>query len=329
MLFRWMWVLLILLSFIMPVVLSVYYLNVLTELYIFGLFAMSANIILGYTGMITFGQAAYFGVGAYTSAFILLNTSVPLPLAVLFGAVSAGLIAVVIGYFSTRATSVYFAMLTLAFAQMIYAIAFKWYSFTGGSDGIAGIPRTNFGFGLIDFDSANTFYYFVLVVLIICVFLCNEILKSPFGKTLHAIRENERKVESLGINVRLFKLMAFVVGGLFAGVAGSLFSSYSGFASPEILFWSYSGTCLLMAVLGGLGTLFGPIVGAMLFILLEELIGAYTENYLTFVGIIFVLVVLFFPGGVVGYFSKFFKGRFAGKSERAGASEVAIGDEAS
>jgi branched-chain amino acid transport system permease protein len=177
---------------------------------------------------------------------------------------------------------------------------FKWYSFTGGSDGIAGIPRSTLWFGAGDLNSRVAFYYFVLTVILLSIFAFTQIVKSPFGKTLYAIKENEKKVESLGINTRVFKLTSFVIGAFFAGIAGSLFASFNGFASPELLFLDYSANCVLMLILGGVGTVLGPFIGAMIFILLYEQLSLYTENYLIFVGIVFIFAVLFFPDGVVG-----------------------------
>jgi branched-chain amino acid transport system permease protein len=287
----------------MPLVFSRHHLNIVTELLIFGLFAMSLDVIVGYTGMISFGHAAFFGVGAYVSAFLLLQFSLPIPFALFGGAIASTIIAVPIGFLCTRSTGVYFAMLTLAFAQMIYAIVYKWYSVTGGSDGIAGIPRTTLWFEAVSLRSHTSFYYFVFVVVALSFFLCVKIMQSPFGKTLQAIRENEKKVETLGINTRRFRLFSFLIAAFFGGVAGSLFAPFANFASPEILFWLYSGTCIIMLVLGGVGTLLGPIVGAMIFILLEEILSSYTENWMVFLGIIFVFMVLFLPGGVVGFFS--------------------------
>jgi len=284
-----------------PITHSVRYLNLLTELLILGLFAMSLNIIMGYTGMVSFGQAAFFGIGAYVSGMVLLKFNLPLPFATLSGAFASTLIAVPIGFFCTRATRIYFGMLTLAFAQMIYAIVFKWYGLTGGSDGMAGIPRSSLWFGIGDLSSRVAYYYFVFIVIILSLLIFVQIINSPFGKTLYAIKENEKKVESLGINTRIFRLTAFVIGAFFAGIAGSLLASFHGFASPELLFLDYSGNCVLMLILGGVGTVLGPFVGAVIFVLLHEELSLLTENYLIFVGIVFIIAVLFFPDGVVGF----------------------------
>jgi len=225
------------------------------------------------------------------------------------GALASTLIAVPIGFFCTRATRIYFGMLTLAFGQMIYAIAFKWYRLTGGSDGMAGIPRSTLWFGMGDLSSRGAYYYFVFIVILLSLLIFVKIINSPFGKTLYAIKENEKKVESLGINTRIFKLTSFVIGAFFAGIAGSLLASFHGFASPDLLFLDYSGNCVLMLILGGVGTVLGPFVGAIIFVLLQEELSLLTENYLIFVGIVFIFAVVFFPNGVVGSLRTLWKGR--------------------
>ena len=307
---RWFWPLIVIIAFLMfPAVHSVRYQNLLIEFMIFGLFVMSANIVMGYTGMVSFAQAAFFGIGAYTSGMLLIRFNLPLPLAMLFAALATSICAIPVGFFCTRATEIYFAMLTLAFNQLFYAIAFKWYSLTGGSDGLVGIPRSSVWFGMLDLNSKVLYYYFVFFIIILCLYSLVQITKSPFGKTLHAIRENKKKVENLGINARLFRLASFVIGAFFAGIAGSLLASYNGFASPELMSMDYSGNCVLMLILGGVGTTLGPFVGAFVFMLLHEELGLYTENYLIFVGAIFIFAVLFFPDGIVGFLTKLRKRR--------------------
>jgi branched-chain amino acid transport system permease protein len=285
----------------LPLFLSKHNESVVTELLIFALFAMSLDIIMGYTGLISFGHAAYFGIGGYVSAYLLLQHHLPLPLAVVAGGVVSALFAWPIGYFSTRATGIYFAMLTLAFAQMLYAIAFKWRSVTGGSDGMVGVPHGQLWFGRLDLSSHAAYYYVVCAILVLSFLICYGVVRSPFGKVLQAIRENERKVEALGLDPKKFKVLAFVIAGFFAGVAGALYSPYEGFASPEVMFWLMSGTILMMVIIGGVGTLVGPMVGAVVFIMVEEILSSYTENWMIFVGIIFVLMVLFIPNGIVGF----------------------------
>jgi len=285
---------------IVPWVLARHQLSLLTDLMIAGLFAMSLDLIMGYTGMVSFGHAAYFGLGAYASALILLHFAQPVPVALLAGAALAGAVAVPVGWLSTRATGIYFAMLTLAFAQFLYTVAYKWRDLTGGSDGIAGVPKTQLFWGGPSLASPNAFYFLVAVCLVLSLVLCRALVRSPFGRALQAIRENERRFTSLGRDARPFKLVVFVIAATFAGLAGALFAPFRGFASPEVMFWVFSGQGLMMVVMGGIGTLVGPIFGAMVFILIQEVLSSYTEHWMIFTGLVFVLIVIFLPGGLVG-----------------------------
>ena len=285
---------------VLPWVLARYQLSILTDVLIFGLFALSLDLIMGYTGMVSFGHAAYFGLGAYASALVLIHFGQPIPLALLAGAVLAGLVAVPVGWFSTRATGIYFAMLTLAFAQLLYTVAYKWRDLTGGSDGIAGVPKTALFWGGPSLASPRAFYFVVAATIVVSLVLCHALVSSPFGRALQAIRENERRFVALGRDPRPFKLVAFVVAAAFAGLAGALFAPFRGFASPEVMFWVLSGQGLMMVITGGIGTLVGPIVGAIVFILIQEILSSYTEHWMIFSGAIFVVMVIFLPGGLVG-----------------------------
>jgi branched-chain amino acid transport system permease protein len=284
----------------LPWVLARHQLSILTELLIFGLFALSLDLIMGYTGMVSFGHAAYFGLGAYASALLLIHFAVPVPVALVAGALLAGAVAVPIGYLSTRATGIYFAMLTLAFAQLLYTIAYKWRDLTGGSDGIAGVPKTALWWGGPSLATPAAYYYLVAGSLLVSLLLCRGLVRSPFGRALLAIRENERKFSVLGQDPRGFKLMVFVIAAVFAGLAGALFAPFRGFASPEVMFWVLSGQALMMVIIGGIGTLIGPVLGAMTFMLIQEVLSSYTEQWMLFTGGIFVLMVIFLPGGLVG-----------------------------
>ena len=283
-----------------PWMLARHQLSLLTDLLIFGLFAMSLDLILGYTGMLSFGHAAYFGLGAYASALVLLEFAQPVPVALLAGMLLAGVVAVPIGWLSTRSTGVYFAMLTLAFAQFLYTVAYKWRSLTGGSDGIAGVPKTSLFWGGPSLVSPQAFYFLAAACVVLSLLLCRALVRSPFGRALQAIRENERRFTSLGRDPRPFKLVVFVIAAVFAGLAGALFAPFRGFASPEVMFWVFSGQALMMVTMGGIGTLVGPILGAMVFILIQEVLSSYTEHWMIFTGVVFVLIVIFLPGGLVG-----------------------------
>jgi branched-chain amino acid transport system permease protein len=249
---------------------------------------------------VSFGHAAYFGLGAYASALVLLHWAQPVPVALLAGALLAAAVAVPVGWFSTRATGIYFAMLTLAFAQFLYTVAYKWRDLTGGSDGIAGVPKTDLFWGGPSLASPRAFYFVVAGCVVLSLLVCRGIVRSPFGRALQAIRENERRFTSLGRDARPFKLTVFVIAALFAGLAGALFAPFRGFASPEVMFWVFSGQGLMMVTIGGIGTLVGPILGAMVFILIQEVLSSYTEHWMIFTGVVFVLIVIFLPGGLVG-----------------------------
>jgi branched-chain amino acid transport system permease protein len=285
---------------VLPWALPRHQLSILTDLLIFGLFALSLDLIMGYTGMVSFGHAAYFGLGAYGSALVLIHFGQPIPVALLAGAVLAGLVAAPVGWFSTRATGIYFAMLTLAFAQLLYTVAYKWRDLTGGSDGIAGVPKTALYWGGPSLASPRAFYFVVTAALVLSFVVCRALARSPFVRALQAIRENERRFIALGRDPRPFKLLVFIIAAVFAGLAGALFAPFRGFASPEVMFWVLSGQGLMMVITGGIGTLIGPIVGAMVFILVQEILSTYTEHWMIFTGLIFVLMVIFLPGGLVG-----------------------------
>jgi branched-chain amino acid transport system permease protein len=285
---------------VVPWLLARHQLSLLTDLLIFGLFAMSLDLIMGYTGMLSFGHAAYFGLGAYASALVLLEFAQPVPVALVAGMLLAGLVALPVGWLSTRSTGIYFAMLTLAFAQFLYTVAYKWRSLTGGSDGIAGVPKTTLIWGGPSLASSQAFYFLAAACVVLSLVLCRALVRSPFGRALQAIRENERRFASLGRDPRPFKLVVFVIAAVFAGLAGALFAPFRGFAAPEVMFWVFSGQALMMVIMGGIGTLVGPVLGAMLFILIQEVLSSYTEHWMIFTGVVFVLIVIFVPGGLVG-----------------------------
>ena len=284
----------------LPWVLARHQLSILVDLLIFGLFALSLDLILGYTGLVSFGHAAYFGLGAYASALLLIQWAPPIPVALAAGAVLAALVALAVGWFSTRATGIYFSMLTLAFAQFLYTVAYKWRDLTGGSDGITGVPKTALFPGGPSLTSARAYYFLVIACVLLSLLACRAMVRSPFGRSLQAIRENERRFTSLGQDPRPFKIAVFVIAAFFAGLAGALFAPFRGFASPEVMFWVLSGQALMMVITGGIGTLIGPIIGAMVFILIQEVLSSYTEHWMIFSGAVFVAMVIFLPGGIVG-----------------------------
>jgi len=283
-----------------PPALPAFLVTTVTEILILALFAMSLDLLVGYTGLDSFGHAAVYGLGAYTTALVLLHTALPMVVAVVIGAVLTAVVTVPMAWLCTRTTGVSFAMLTLAFAQLLYAVAYKWQSVTGGSDGLAGVVRTPGPFGIQWFTSRLGFYYLVAGCIVVAFLLCRAFVRSPLGTTLLAIRENARKAESLGYNPRLYTILVFVVAAFFGGLAGSLYAPFAGFASPDLFFWVLSGQVLVMVIIGGAGTLSGPIVGAAFFYLLEHYLSAITNSWALVLGMIFIGFVLFAPEGLWG-----------------------------
>jgi branched-chain amino acid transport system permease protein len=290
-----------------PLGLPSFAMTLLTELVILGLFAMSLDLMVGYTRLISFGHVAAYGLGAYASGFMLLNSSMPLPYVVILAALMTGIIAIGVGWVCTLATGVSFSMLTLAFAQLLYAIAFKWTSVTGGSDGLAGIPRRAGPMGITLLTTKTGFYYFALACLVGSFLLCRKLVASPFGAVLRGIRENEAKTLALGYNTRLYKIAVVAIAYAFGGLAGALYAPFAGFANTELLFWLLSGQVLIMVIVGGSGTLIGPILGAAFFLLLEHQLSSYTEAWALFFGLVFIGFILFAPEGIWGLATGWFK----------------------
>ena len=290
-----------------PLGLPAFAMTLLTELVILGLFAMSLDLMVGYTRLISFGHVAAYGLGAYASGFMLLNSSMPLPFVVILAALMTGVLAIGVGWVCTLATGVSFSMLTLAFAQLLYAIAFKWTSVTGGSDGLAGIPRRAGPMGITLFTTKTGFYYFALACLLGSLLLCRRLVSSPFGSVLRGIRENEAKTLALGYNTRLYKIAVVAISYALGGLAGALYAPFAGFANTELLFWLLSGQVLIMVIVGGSGTLIGPILGAAFFLLLEHQLSSYTEAWALFFGIVFIGFILFAPEGIWGLATAWFK----------------------
>jgi len=274
--------------------------TLLTEALILGLFAMSLDLMVGYTRLVSFGHAAAYGFGAYACGWLLLHTSLPVLLAIPLAALLAGVIAIGVAWVCTQATGVSFSMLTLAFAQLLYAVAYKWTSVTGGSDGLAGIPRRDGPFGLHLFVSRNGFFYLVLIVLLGALLFCRSLVRSPFGAVLRGIRENEAKTLALGYNTRAYKITTVVLAYGFGGLAGALYAGFAGYASPELFFWLTSGQVLIMVVVGGAGTLIGPILGAAFFVVLEHQLSQVTDLWPLIFGSVFIAFVLFAPQGIWG-----------------------------
>jgi branched-chain amino acid transport system permease protein len=266
--------------------------------------AMALNFLLGFTGTLSFGHAAYFGLAAYgagmTIKYLVPSTWAGMLVGIAVGTIAAALIGALI----IRLRGVYFAMVTIAFGQVFYFIAFRWNAVTGGDDGLTGWKRQMLDFGFTQVDilgNDKAFYYFVLAVFAVVVGAMALLLRSPFGRTLIAIRENERRAQFLGIPVDFHLWLSFVISCLFVSVAGTLYALLNNFVDPRALYWGQSGNFVIMAVMGGMRSFWGPLIGAAIFVVLQDYVSSQTENWMSFVGLVFVLVVLFFPRGVLGF----------------------------
>ena len=274
------------------------YAAVAVDMLCWALFAVAIDLLLGYGGLLSFGHAAFWGTSAYTSGIIAANVGAPFPVAVLGGALLAAALAVPIGYLAVKRTGIYFAMVTLAFAQMIYFIANSWDSVTGGENGLQSVPREFFG---LDLSDSYYFYYAALPIVALGIFLAWRIVHSPFGRVLVAVRDNAARARALGYPVHRYKLLAFVLSAFLAGLGGGLFAMAHGFVSLDAVHWTTSGKGVVLVVLGGIGTLWGGVVGATLVVNLEDQLSQVGYDLIGLVtGAIFVLVVLLFRRGLWG-----------------------------
>jgi branched-chain amino acid transport system permease protein len=283
------------------------YTELAVRVVVLGLAAMSLNFLLGFTGVLSFGHAAYFGLGAYGAAMSLKFFYPSTALAIVVGVVVGTVAAAVIGAMIVKLRGVYFAMVTIAFGQVFYFIAFRWNNVTGGDDGLTGWHREPLHLGFTQIDilgNDKAFYYLVLLLFAVSVGLMALLLKSPLGRTLIAIRENERRARFLGIPVEQHIWLAFVISCVFASLAGALYALLSNFTDPRSLHWTLSGNFVIMAVLGGMRSFWGPLVGAAIFVVLQDYVSSQTQNWMSFIGLFFVLVVSFFPRGVLGFIKR-------------------------
>ena len=281
-------------ALILPLVVGEFWVHVAIEILILGLFAVSFNMIFGYMGQISFGHAAYYGVGAYATGMLMVKASVPLPICLVASMITAGICALIFGYFCVRLTGIYFAILTLAFGQLMYYIIFQWYSFTGGDDGLQGIVPPDFLFG------ATAYYYFTFCIVAAALIAMWYISRSPFGYTMRAIRDNADRTRFVGINVRKYMLINFVVAAMFAGLAGGLLGPFNRSIAPDLCNWHQSGVPVFMAVIGGPLGFLGPMIGSVIYTFLMAFVTGITEYWPLVIGLIIIFVVLFMPGGVIG-----------------------------
>jgi branched-chain amino acid transport system permease protein len=290
----WLLVSVIILALILPWILGEFWVHIFIEILILGLFAISFNMIFGHMGQLTFGHAAYYGIGAYTTGLLIVKASVPLPICLAASMVIAGVCALILGYFCVRLTGIYFAILTMAFGQLIYYIIFQWYTFTGGDNGLQGIVPPDF------LMNATVYYYFSLIVVSAAVITMRFISESPFGYTMRAIRENVDRTRFTGTDIRKYMLINFVVAAMFAGLAGGLWGPFNRSVSPDLCNWHQSGIPVFMTVIGGPFGFWGPMIGSVIYTFLFALVTGFTEYWPLTIGLVIIFVVLFLPGGVIG-----------------------------
>ncbi len=286
-------------ALVLPMFVGEFWVLVLTEILILGLFAVSFNMIFGYMGQLSFGHAAFYGVGAYTTGLLMVKAGVPLGLSLPASMITAGAVALVLGYFCIRLTGIYFAILTMAFGQLIFYIIFQWYSFTGGDNGLQGIKPPAM------LDGAWSYYYFALLVVTAAVIMMWIISESPFGYTMRAIRDNTQRTRFVGINTKKYMLINFVVAAMFAGLAGGLWGPFNRSIAPDLCNWHQSGVPVFMTIIGGPTGFMGPLIGSVIYTFLMAFVTGFTEYWPLTIGIVITLVVLFMPGGVWGLVERY------------------------
>ncbi|HZE60908.1 MAG TPA: branched-chain amino acid ABC transporter permease [Burkholderiales bacterium] len=276
-----------------------------SEIWIFAIFGLGLNLLLGYTGLLSFGQSTFFGSAAYAAGYLLKHYAIGIPLALGVGVGIGALSALLVGYLCVQRSGLYLIMLTFALNQLFYFVAYQWTSVTGGEDGMPGIPRP----ALLGVDLRDPQHYYVLVsaLFLIALWLMKRIVESPLGKILQAIRENEVRADAVGYNAPRFKLAAFVIGGAFSGAAGVLYAMLFGIVPLEAIGFVVSGNVVFATLIGGSGSLYGPIIGSFVFIWLSESMSVMWARWPLLLGVAFIIVVLFFRGGVVEAWSRIWR----------------------
>ncbi len=264
---------------------------------------MSLNLVVGHGGLFQFHHGVFYGVAAYTTALMLKKTSLPIWTGFMAGPIAAAIVGLVIGGFCVRLSRLYFGMLQISLGSLIWAIVFRWYSFTGGDDGISGIPMPSI------LSPLKNSYLFILILFFICMILMYMILKSPFGNTLRAIRDNPQRCEAIGLNVQQYQLIAIVIASFFAGIAGVLFVVLERSVYTELLFWTLSLEVFIMCLLGGWFTFIGPVLGATMMVILRTFVGIFTEYWTLILGIVLILLIFFLPEGIMGFLQEKLKPR--------------------
>jgi branched-chain amino acid transport system permease protein len=307
----------------LPLVVPTYYLHLLTLTFCYGIMAMSLDLLVGYTGLASLGHAAYFGVAGYVVGVLATTAGWPFWPAAGMGVAAAAVTAALFGLLAIRATGPYFLIITLALGQIVWGLAYRWVSVTGGDNGLRGIARPVLAAG-IGLARIQAFYYFAVAVTLAAAVLMYLVVASPFGLSLRGIRESESRMRVLGYNVLFHKYAVFIIAGTFCGLGGVLYAYYNGFVSPADVSLVASANALLMVILGGTGTLVGPLVGSALLVFLQNMLSGITQRWLTILGAILVLAVMYAPRGVVGAARTLLGGRPAGPAPGgAGSLETA------
>jgi branched-chain amino acid transport system permease protein len=283
---------------VLPFLMSDYPRALVSEIFIFAIFAMSLDLLLGFTGLMSLGHAAFFGLGAYAVAVLGTQFGLNAWVGVVAGVGLAAACAALIGFFCVRTGGIPFLMLTLAFSQLIFTVALKWRDVTGGSDGIA-VPEKPSFFGF-DLSNSLTMYFMALLFFVLVYAGLRRLLNAPLGHAFVGIRENEQRMLAIGYPTRAYKLLSFTIAGALAGLAGGLYAIFNGFISSDALYWTASGDILIMTMLGGAGSLVGPAIGTAVFLLMKNVVSSYSEHWLSIIGITFICCVMFFPGGIWG-----------------------------
>jgi branched-chain amino acid transport system permease protein len=306
----WWLALLIIVSLLAPLALTEYYLTVLCEALVMSMLALSFNLLFGYMGQLSFGQAAFYGLGGYTVAMLMTKVHLNFWLSIVAGVLVAGMVGLIVGYFCVRLRGIYFAVLTLAFGQLIFFVVFKWHDFTGGDDGIQGVFPPDL------LKSPAMYYYFLLVVFLLSAFILWKIIRSPFGQTIVSMRENSERTEFLGINIARYQLITFVIAAAFAGLAGAIWVPFYRSVAPSYLNWIKSGEPVMAAILGGPAIFFGPILGMFIMTFFHSWVLGFTIYWPVVMGALILFIIFFLPGGILGFAQEKFRERRERERER-------------
>ncbi len=292
---KWWIVVLILLLLFAPVILSEFYLTVLCEALVMAMLAISFNLLFGYMGQMSFGQAAFYGLGGYAVAMLMVDWQFNFWLSIVAGVLLAAFAGLIVGYFCVRLRGIYFAVLTLAFGQLIWTIVFKWHDVTGGDDGIQGVFPPDF------LKSPTSYYYLILIVFLVSSWIIWKIIHSPFGYTIQAMRENSERTEFLGINIARYQLIAFVIAAALAGLAGAIWVPFYRSVAPSYLTWIKSGEPVMAAILGGPSVFLGPVLGTFVMTFFHAWVLGFTVYWPVVMGALILFIIFFLPGGILGF----------------------------